>query len=288
VHEFPQTFPPSKGGNGWERCTWGAGNCWSGRSGFPWGDVLDSSPMSTSGTLGGFYRESGESGHLARLEAALPAEWSRTRDVAAAAGVADGGWTRRALEYLFEEGRVKSGWVFRLLAGGAGRGGSGGARRERRGEGPPAARAVVESTWEAPAAWRGVYAVGYAAAAGSCRWFVPPSRVGFSSAGGAAGMVSVNVKGGTGAGRRRVRELAEWVCGCPANEESAIEGGTRWVLRFRRQPGHRYSCSSAAALAGRMSPDRLTVPRVSRTVVGVETEYARGLGYHGTMHRAYG
>jgi hypothetical protein len=142
---------------------------------------------------------------------------------------------------------LRSGWVFRLLAGGAGRGGSGGARRERRGEGPPAARAVVESTWEAPAAWRGVYAVGYAAAAGSCRWFVPPSRVGFSSAGGASGVVSVNVKGGTGAGRRRVRELAEWVCGCPANEESAIEGGTRWVLRFRRQPGHRYSCSSCGA-----------------------------------------
>jgi hypothetical protein len=37
-----------------------------------------------------------------------------------------------------------------------------------------------------------------------------------------------------------------------------------------------------------LSRDGLTLPRVSRTVVGMETsEYAKGLGYHGMMHRAY-
>lgn len=69
--------------------------------------MLDSSPMSASGTLGGFYRENGESAHLARLEAALPAGWLPTREVAIAAGVSPSGWTRRALEYLAEEGRAE-------------------------------------------------------------------------------------------------------------------------------------------------------------------------------------
>jgi hypothetical protein len=36
-----------------------------------------------------------------------------------------------------------------------------------------------------------------------------------------------------------------------------------------------------------MSPDRLTLPRVSPRVPGVGDDYTRGLGYHGMMHRSY-
>jgi hypothetical protein len=56
-------------------------------------------------------------------------------------------------------------------------------------------------------------------------------------------VVSVNVRGGTGAGRRRVRELPAWVCRCPEIEEREVVGGWLWRGRFRRQPGERYSCS---------------------------------------------
>lgn len=59
----------------------------------------------------------------------------------------------------------------------------------------------------------------------------------------------VRVRGGTGAGRRVVRRLESWACLCPDNRTDAGEDGVpvRWVLRFRRQPGYRYSCSSCGA-----------------------------------------
>jgi hypothetical protein len=60
-------------------------------------------------------------------------------------------------------------------------------------------------------------------------------------------VVSVRVKGGTGAGRRRVRELSSWACLCPGNKEFVVGDGLGWLLRYRRQPGHRYSCAVCGA-----------------------------------------
>jgi hypothetical protein len=57
-------------------------------------------------TLGDFYRESGESAHLLRVEGALAAGWAASRDVAAAASVSVN-FARKALAYLLEEGRVE-------------------------------------------------------------------------------------------------------------------------------------------------------------------------------------
>lgn len=52
--------------------------------------------------------------------------------------------------------------------------------------------------------------------------------------------LSVNVQGGTGAGRRRVREHEPWRCACPADK-----------------PGSRYSCGRCGA---RRPPDKVTGP----------------------------
>jgi len=64
--------------------------------------VLVSSPV----TLGDYYRENGESEHVARLEAALDGEWRPRLEIAERAGVSKQ-FAEKALPYLLEEGRAE-------------------------------------------------------------------------------------------------------------------------------------------------------------------------------------
>lgn len=52
-----------------------------------------------------YYREHGESAHVAELEAALTDDWQTTQQLAEAAGKSPQ-WARRALEYLALEQRA--------------------------------------------------------------------------------------------------------------------------------------------------------------------------------------